>query len=232
MKTATNTMIEISLPAAWLSIAFAAACLLLLASLRILSPEFDPSWRMVSEYANGHYSWVLSLMFASWALSSWALAFAIRSQLTTTAGKIGLGFLVVAGLGEAMAVIFDINNQPLHDIAGYIGILSLPIAAVLISTSLGRMQAWTGARKMLLWLAHCTWISVLLLVAALVFMTIQFVHIYGNNLPQQAPATLPPGVTPLVGWANRLLVLVYCLWVIAVGWQARKQREPESQVAL
>jgi len=42
-------------PAARLAIAAAAAALLLLASLRVLSPEFDPSWRMVSEYANGHY---------------------------------------------------------------------------------------------------------------------------------------------------------------------------------
>ena len=63
------------LTAARLSLAAAIATLLTLAVLHLLSPEFDPSWRMVSEYANGGYGWVLSLMFASWAVSSWALAF-------------------------------------------------------------------------------------------------------------------------------------------------------------
>src|SRR6266536_807487 len=77
-------------PTARLSIAAAAAVLLLLASLHVLSPEFDPSWRVVSEYANGRYGWVLSLMFAAWAVSSWALVFTIRSQVTTRAGKLGV----------------------------------------------------------------------------------------------------------------------------------------------
>ena len=45
---------KISVPVARLSIAAAVVVLLLLASLHVLSPEFDPSWRMVSEYANGH----------------------------------------------------------------------------------------------------------------------------------------------------------------------------------
>jgi len=31
--------------------------------LHVLSPEFSPSRRVISEYALGHYPWVLSLMF-------------------------------------------------------------------------------------------------------------------------------------------------------------------------
>lgn len=53
-----------------ISFAASTASLIFLVALHILSPEFDPSWRMVSEYALGNYSWVLSLMFGSWALSS------------------------------------------------------------------------------------------------------------------------------------------------------------------
>jgi len=68
---------KIVAPAAWLAIILTAATTLLLASLHVLSPEFAPSWRMVSEYAFGHYGWVLSLMFLSWGISSWALAVAI-----------------------------------------------------------------------------------------------------------------------------------------------------------
>ncbi len=107
--------------------------LVFLAVLHVLSPEFDPSWRMVSEYALGNYGWVLSLMFIAWAVSSWKLAFTIWSQVRTRAGKIGLIFLIAAGVGEAMAAAFDINH-PLHSVAAMIGIFSLPVAAMLISS--------------------------------------------------------------------------------------------------
>ncbi len=56
---------RVALPAAGLAIVAAAGALLLLASLHVLSPEYAPSWRRVSNYANGRYGWVLSLMFAA-----------------------------------------------------------------------------------------------------------------------------------------------------------------------
>ena len=43
--------------AVWLATILTAATILLLAALHVLSPEFDPSWRTVSEYAFGHYGW-------------------------------------------------------------------------------------------------------------------------------------------------------------------------------
>jgi hypothetical protein len=61
---------------------------------------------MVSEYAFGHYAWVLSLMFVSWGISSWALAVAIWPDVRTKAGKVGLWFLIVAGIGEATGFHF------------------------------------------------------------------------------------------------------------------------------
>ncbi len=141
---------SISLPAARLTIAAAATTILLLASLRVLSPEFDPSWRMVSEYANGHYGWVLALMFAAWAVSSWALAFALRAEARTMPVKIGLALLTLAGVGEAMAAPFDINDDALHSLAGALGMLGLPIAALLISVNLGRTAPWSAAKRTLL----------------------------------------------------------------------------------
>jgi hypothetical membrane protein len=228
MEAKTRSVIDISLPAARIAIAAAVTALLLLAGLHMLSPEFDPSWRMVSEYANGHYGWVLSLMFASWAVSSWSLAFAIRSQAGTRAGKIGLGFLVAAGVGEAMAVIFDNNHPPLHDMAGYISILSLPIAAILISVSLGRTQLWSATRKALLWTANLTWASVVLLAATFIAMIVSYTQA-GGDMTANAVKVLPPGVIGLVGWANRLLVIVYCVWVITVAWQAIQLRRGKLQ---
>ena len=220
--TTTTSISANSLPGAWLAIAASVAVLLSLASLHILSPAFDPAWRMVSEYANGQYGWVLSLMFAFWAVSHWALAFAIWSQVKTIGGKIGLGFLIVAGIGEAMAAVFDINH-PLHGLAGMFGIPSLPIAAMLTSVSLGRTQAWSAAKKALLWTANLTWISVLLLVVSFVILIVTFTQ-SGAPIPAEAPTTLPPGVIAFVGWANRLLIVVYCVWVMTVARQAVRVR--------
>jgi len=227
MKAITKPVTEVSLSAEQLSIATSSAVLVLLASLHVLSPEFDPAWRMVSEYANGQYGWVLSLMFIVWAVSSWTLAFAIWSQVRTTAGKIGLFFLIAAGIGEALAAVFDIN-QPLHNLASLIGIPSLPIAAMLISMSLVRMKEWSIARKALLWTANLTWVSVLLMIAAFAMLIVTYTQAGGDMTAGTEVTTLPPGVIALVGWANRFLIVVYCVWVTTVARQALKLRNQET----
>jgi len=234
MKTTATPMMEISLPAARstiaparLAIAAAVATLLLLASLHVLSPEFDPSWRMVSEYANGEYGWVLSLMFVAWGLSSWALAVTLWSQVRTTAGKIGLVFLIAAGIGEAMAAVFDINH-PLHGLAALIGIGSLPVAAMLISVSLGRTQPWSAARKALLWTANLTWVSVLLMAATFAILIITYTQTGGDMAAGAEVTVLPPGVIALVGWTNRFLIIAYCAWLMTVAWQAIQVRQRGS----
>ncbi len=213
---------KIEVAGALLAIAAAAATLLLLASLHVLSPEFDPAWRMVSEYALGHYGWVLSLMFLAWGISAWALAVALWSQVKTRAGKVGLWFLVIAGIGEALASVFDITHDTGHSIAGVLGIGGFPIAALLLSVSLGRTEAWRGVKSPLLWIANLNWISIVLLVTTLVLMTVQFAQATGGQLPQHAPTSLPAGVLGLDGWADRLFVLSNCLWVFLAAWQAMK----------
>jgi hypothetical protein len=234
MNTAVSSSdpATVSATAARLAIAAAGAALLLLASLHVLSPEFDPSWRMVSEYAFGHYGWVLSLMFLAWGISTWALAGAIWSQVVTRAGRVGLWFLLAAGLGEAMASVFDVTHDAGHTIAGLLGVFGLPVAALLVSAGLDRARAWSGTnRRIRRWSAHLTWVSVVLFIATLVLMTVQFLHANGGKLPQHAPKALPPGVLGLDGWTDRLLVLSSCLWVVIVAWQAiRVQRPGPSQV--
>lgn len=218
---------KIEVITARLSIGAAATTLLLLVSLHMLSPAFDPSYRMVSEYALGQYGWVLSLMFLAWGISAWALAVALWSQVHTRAGKIGLWLLVIAGLGEAMASVFDITHDTGHSIAGVLGMGGFPVAAVVLSISLGRTQTWRGAKALLLWLAHLNWISVVLLVATLVLMTMQIAQAYGGHLPQQAPAHLPAGVLGLDGWADRLIVLSNCVWVGVAARQVLKLGETQ-----
>jgi hypothetical protein len=104
-----------------------------------------------------------------------------------------------------MAAIFDVRHD-LHGLAALIGIPSLPIAAMLISVSLVRNQAWSSARRWLLWTASLTWISLVLMNAA-VFIGLS-----------QSGGEFGPDV--LAGWPNRFLMLAYGGWLMIVAWRA------------
>jgi hypothetical protein len=81
----------------------------------------------------------------------------------------------------------------------------------MISGRLGRTQAWSPAKSVLLWTANLTWVSLVLMAAALFIMIRS--HAGASN-------KMTPGALAVVGWANRLLVLVYCAWVVTVASQA------------
>lgn len=211
MEKTTSTVARpvVSLTAARLSFLFGTAVLVLLAALHLLSPEFDPSWRMVSEYALGGYGWVLAFLFLAWALSSVTLFFALKGQIRTVGGKIGLGFLLVSALGMALAILFAMPD-PLHGLATLVGIPTFPIAALLVSTSLVRNPDWSPARRPLLWTANLTWMSLVLMFAALLIGL------------SQSGGQFGPGV--FIGWPNRLVVVAYCAWLMTAAWFAESLR--------
>ncbi len=55
-----------------------------------------------------------------------------------------------------------------------------------------------------------------------------FTQVNGGQLPKQAPKVLPAGVLGLDGWANRLLVVIYCVWVATIARQAIRIRNQKS----
>jgi len=126
-----------------------------------------------------------------------------------------------------MASVFDITHDTGHTIAGILGIGGFIIAAMLLSVSLGRIEAWRSIKKPLLWIANLSWISIVLLGATLALMTVQFIQVNGGQLPAQAPASLPSGVIGLDGWADRLFVLSNCLWMMMAAWRVIKLRTQE-----
>lgn len=196
-----------------------------LLALHLVSPEFGPSWRMVSEYANGHYAWVLTLAFAAWAVGSFALVPALWPLWATPLGKVGLGFLLLAGIGQAMGALFDLNHK-LHGPAAMIGIPSLCIAAVILTIALSRRPDIVAPP---IWVAHLPWISFVLMLGsfALLFSALKAagVDMSGQSSPLKE---LPVGVTGYLGWANRLLFAATYLWVAAVAWAVIKTRNGVS----
>jgi hypothetical protein len=151
-------------------------------------------------------------MFLAWALSCVALFFAIKAHVRTIGGKIGLGFLVVSALGMTMAAFFDVNHD-LHGLAAMIGIPSLPIAAILIGVSLRRNVSWNPERQLLIGTALLTWIS-------LVAMNIA---VFTGFSPS---GEINPGAW--LGWANRLLIIAYDVWLMVVAWRALHVQQSRS----
>jgi hypothetical protein len=202
-----------------LSFVAASLFLALLIVLHVLKPEFDPSWRMISEYEIGRHGWIMQGGFLLWAASCVALFVAMWSQVGTRGGRIGLAFLLVTALGLVLAAlgvsdpITAAKDQMtghghLHGLGAMLGIPSLPIAAVLITLSLRRNQAWLASRRSLLWTAHLTWVCMLMMDAIMIIL----LHQNGGKF----------GPSVAIGWPNRLLVVAYCAWMMLVAWRASR----------
>jgi hypothetical protein len=182
--------------------------------LHFLSPEFDSSWRMVSEYALGNFNGVLLLMFTSWALSTWSLAIAVRPSLHTRGGRIGWVLLVVSGFGMLMGGIFAIPHS-LHGPAAAIGLPTFCVAAILITVSLRKSSKSKDLFS--LWPAHLPWISLVLLAISMGVMISGFVNSGVDMSSGKPPEKLPDGVVGVVGYINRLLIVGYCYWTWSIA---------------
>jgi hypothetical membrane protein len=109
-----------ALNASTVSFVGAILSLLLIAALHALKPEFDPAWRFLSEYANGRFGWAMRLSFFSMAISCASLFLAVRGDVKTLAGNIGLAFLLAASVGLTMAGMFamDLITTPPDQVTG------------------------------------------------------------------------------------------------------------------
>lgn len=190
---------------AWGAIGFSGVTIATLLVLHVLSPEFDPSWRMVSEYANGDHPWLLAVLFLAWGLGTLGLVGAIWGQSTKVSFRIGLGLLALAAIGELMAAVFDLKH-PLHDVAGYLGILGLPVAALLLGKNRG--------------LAWMPLVSLGVFVVTFVLLMVTYASSGATIDPSLKQVALPEGVIALVGWTNRLLIVVYTAWVGHTAWKS------------
>lgn len=196
--------------AAILSIITATISLLSLLTLHFTSPEFQPSWRMVSEYAMGKYKWILTLFFYMWGASSILLAFTLFPQISGFWAFFAAVLLVVSGIGAICGGLFDVNH-PKHGLAFALGVPTLPIAALILTYHLLNSNIISETNA--LFLAHSTWISVVLMAAAMMVMFSGFKKAgvaWEKDAPP--PQEVPKGVIAFGGYANRLLVFCYIFW--------------------
>lgn len=203
--------------AAQVALGASALFLALLALLHLLTPELDPSWRMISEYAIGRHGWVIALAFFALTASYASLALALAPQVKTLGGRLGLALLIIGAAGTAIAGVYPtdpITSGPdgvtssgqLHGLGTLLGIPTFPIAATLIVWGLWRNSAWVKGRRSLLLAAGLTWLGLIVFVLS---MATQFRGAFGPEV--------------LIGWQNRFLVVAYTAWVLVAAWQTNKQ---------
>lgn len=217
---ATKPVSTVAANAARLSIASGVFFVLLLGSLHLLEPEFDPTWRFISEYALGNFGWMMRLAFLALATSLASAGVAIFSQVRTVVGYIGLGGLAIAALGFLIAAIFITDPATTsREAATFSGKMHVfgasldytPVAALLLSFSLARNKAWRPIGKWLFVTAGIT------LVALTAFML---------TLPYDGK--IGPGV--LAGLFGRFLLVSYLGWLITVDIHSIKLRkQPPGQ---
>jgi hypothetical protein len=214
VSTHTRSLTGVSFTAARLATASAVLFLVLVVLLHFLKPELDPSWRMISEYAIGKYGWIMTVAFLLLAFSNLSLFVALKPDIRTIGGYIGLAILLVSAAGTILAAFNAMDpitagpnemttHGNLHGLGAMLGIPTFPIAAVLISRSLAHNPAWSAQRRLLYGAAGLTWIGLVIMFGSLFIML-------GQNGGKFGPDVM-------IGWPNRLLVITYCVWLITVG---------------
>jgi len=214
---------------AYISLISIGMFLLLLILLHFLKSELNPTWHMVSEYAIGHYGWMMQLAFGCLALGCVGIAVAGWEQVVTTSGRIGLLLLVIAAIGLTIAAINNTDpvntskaemsgHGKIHGFGFMIGVPCITIAAVMISISLRATQSWGWARQPLLWLAQLPWISIIAMAAIILILL-------PKNDGKFGPAVF-------IGLPNRIWVIACCAWIILIAVGIIKQKKEQAQTII
>ena len=215
LPNTTKPVTDIEMNAARISITSGTLFVLLLGSLHLLEPEFDPTWRFISEYALGKFGWMMSLAFVAIAISLASIGVAVFSRVRNVAGYIGLVILVLGVVGLLIAASFTTDpiftKQEDMTSSGQMHVLGAsldysPLAFLLLSFSLARHGDWASVKK---WLFFTAILSIVL--------TIGFIF----TIP--ADGIFAPGV--YTGLAGRFLMLSYFGWLAIAALHILKLRK-------
>lgn len=175
----------------------------LIAVLHVLKPEYDPSWRMISEYSLGRHGWMMRLAFVAMSVclvATCVFLWPFGGAWSFTLAVVGLGALGAAFVDADPIMTSRAEATPVgraHTVLGAVCLAGFPPAALLAGIGVAPVLGWTLAIASAVPLAGLAWF----LVAA-------------------APAHGEGGSPELrIGWPDRFCLLAYLAWVVlaAVG---------------
>ncbi|QKJ18072.1 DUF998 domain-containing protein [Microbacterium hominis] len=170
----------------------------LIALLHVLEPEYDPSWRMISEYSLGRHGWVMRVAFVTMAIGPAATCIA----LWPFGGAWTLGLVVVA-VGAFGAAFIDADPimtsraeatrvGRVHTVMGGLCLAGFPPAALLAGVGVAPALGWLLAIASVVPFATLVWF-----------------------LRAAAPAHGQGGSPEIrIGWPDRFCLLAYLAWVV------------------
>lgn len=190
--------------------------ILLIFALHFLKPDYDPSWRFISEYSIGDFGFVMQAAFIAMAWASLATAASLWHSSLTWIAKIGLilhGAVGLSLVGAALFVADPVTAEPsqmtshgmMHAIFATIGIPGVPVAA--LAVVYGMTSPGTSDRK---WLQIPAFAVVLSVVTMFIYMTSLMAG--GGKI----------GPADYTGWANRIAVVAFDWWWISAAVYAIK----------
>jgi hypothetical protein len=201
-----------------LILATGAMSLLCLLLLHFLSPEYDPSWRMISEYALGKYKYLLTAFFVLSGICTMMLPFLLWNETASLWSKIGLVLVFLSGVGALMGGLFDLKH-PLHGAAFALGVPTIAVGALLVSYHLVKQTDWAQYSTGTLLSAHAIWISLVLMGVSMAVMMNGFKQAGIAMGPGATPPeTVPSGVIAIAGYFNRLLVVCNTAWIMVMAY--------------
>ncbi len=201
-----QTLLQIS----WIS---GVAFLSLLIALHFIESEFDPTWRLISEYEIGQFGWIMRLAFFCWGSGFLLLTISLWSTLETRSGKIGKWWMFIISIALFAAGIFATqpitdtvrgNIDQIHAVSGAIMIFTFPIVSILIAVNLSKQLSTKTERQLLFWITVLVWIGFIVFFSSIM--------IYGQQVKIRAY-----GPDVLIGLPNRFMVLTYTIWLIIAG---------------
>lgn len=191
-------------------ISLSGACLFLiiLITLHFLKREFDPSWRMISEYEIGRHGWLMRMAFVCLSISCIALVIVLWKHVSV----VGSVLFAIASIGPLGAAIFETDpittprssttfSSLLHNLFGTLFIFGFPISITVMSFTaedqlLGPFHPW------LLWMCIVVWIGLLTFMGSTAF--------FGRSKGMSGPQVS-------IGWQNRFMMLTYLAWISVVA---------------
>lgn len=194
-------MASVSTVAAVYSLSATALAVGLVALLHWLEPEFDPSWRMLSEYSLGRYGLLMRAAFLAGSTAVIAVAVALSQSawpaslalVLVAFGPLGAAFVDTDPITTPRAAVSRRSN--VHAALGSLYILGFPAAA----TAAGISAA--GDPKVgpiLAWASVAPWIAL----AWFLGTSVRYARLDAYGAPDVR-----------IGWPNRVSMLVYLGWV-------------------
>lgn len=192
------------------------AFLVLLGALHFLESEFDPRWRLISEYEVGPYGWLMRLAFFLWGTGFLSLAVALgqsRSMATNPRVRAWLATLALAVFGAGIFVTQPITDvvrgrvDQLHAVCGALMIFTFPAAASFVARGLPQDLALTTQHHRIGWATVLVWLGFITFFASMII-----------HLEQIRTRAFDASVA--IGIPNRIMVVTYTVWLLVVAQAA------------